>query len=50
VARPPIEVADVLNRHGDAYLARHRGHLGLGQLKVISAIRAEPARGSAQRS
>ena len=40
MARPSIEVADVLNRHGDAFLARHRGHLSLGQLKVISAIRA----------
>jgi hypothetical protein len=40
VARPHLEVADVLNQHGDAYVARHRGHLSRGQLKVISAIRA----------
>ncbi len=40
MARPLIEVADVLNRHGDAFVARHRGHLSLGQLKVMSAIRA----------
>ena len=40
MARPSIEVSDVLNRHGDAFLARHRGHLSLGQLKVMSAIRA----------
>src|SRR3954470_15342528 len=40
MARPDLEVADVLNAHGDAYLARHRGHLSRGQLKVISAIRA----------
>jgi Transposase zinc-binding domain len=40
VARPPLEVADVLNAHGDAYIARHRGHLSRGQLKVMSAIRA----------
>ena len=40
VARPPLEVADVLNRHGDGFVARHRGHLSLGQLKVMSAIRA----------
>src|SRR3954463_5506204 len=40
MARPHLEVADVLNAHGDAYLARHRGHLSRGQLKVISAIRA----------
>ena len=40
VARPRLEVADVLNRHGDGFVARHRGHLSLSQLKVITAIRA----------
>src|SRR6187200_3100329 len=40
MARSHLEVADVLNAHGDAYVARHRGHLSRGQLKVISAIRA----------
>ena len=40
MARPHLEVADVLNAHGDAYVARHRGHLSRGQLKVMSAIRA----------
>src|SRR3982750_557586 len=40
MARPHLEVADVLNVHGDAYVARHRGHLSRGQLKVMSAIRA----------
>jgi Putative transposase/Transposase zinc-binding domain len=40
VARPRLEVADILNAHGDAYVAHHRGHLSRGQLKVISAIRA----------
>jgi len=39
VSRPGLEIADVLNRHGDDYLRRHAGHLSLGQLKVISAIR-----------
>ena len=39
MARPALEIADILNRHGDAYLRRHAGHLSLGQLKVISAIR-----------
>jgi hypothetical protein len=38
VARPHLEVADILNRHGDAFLARHR--LSRGQLKVMGAIRA----------
>jgi Putative transposase/Transposase zinc-binding domain len=40
MARPHLEVADVLNAHGDAYVARHPGHLSRGQLKVMSAIRA----------
>ncbi|WP_324134754.1 IS91 family transposase [Bosea sp. (in: a-proteobacteria)] len=38
MARPALEVADILNRHGEAYLARHR--LSRGQLKVMGAIRA----------
>ena len=38
MARPPLEVADILNRHGEAFLARHR--LSRGQLKVMGAIRA----------
>ncbi len=37
MARPSLEVADILNRHGEAYLARHR--LSRGQLKVMGAIR-----------
>ncbi len=40
MARSLLEVADVLNQHGDAFVARHRGHLSLGQLKVMTAIRA----------
>ncbi|HEX3191884.1 MAG TPA: transposase zinc-binding domain-containing protein, partial [Streptosporangiaceae bacterium] len=40
MARPPLEVADIFAAHGDAYVARHRGHLSRGQLKVMSAIRA----------
>ncbi len=38
MARPSLEVADILNRHGEAYLARHR--LSRGQLKLMGAIRA----------
>lgn len=38
MARPSLEVADILNRHGEAHLARHR--LSRGQLKVMGAIRA----------
>ncbi len=40
MARPSLEIADVLSRHGDDFVARHRGHLSLGQLKVMTAIRA----------
>ncbi|MFO1114246.1 MAG: IS91 family transposase [Beijerinckiaceae bacterium] len=40
MARPRLEVADVFRRHGEAYLAAHAGRLSLGQLKVVSAIRA----------
>jgi hypothetical protein len=40
MARPVLEVADILERHGDAYLDRHRGTLSLGQMKAVSAIRA----------
>jgi hypothetical protein len=40
MARPSLEVADILRAHGDAYLSAHAGHLSLGQLKVVSAIRA----------
>lgn len=36
--RPPLEVADILNQHGDQYRADHRGHLSLGQLQVMSAL------------
>ena len=40
MARPSLEVADILDAHGDAFIAHHRGHVSLGQLKVMSAIRA----------
>ena len=39
MARPALEVADILRVHGDAYARAHAGHLSLGQLKVMSAIR-----------
>jgi hypothetical protein len=38
VARPVLEVADILNRHGDAFLAYQRP--SRGQMKVMGAIRA----------
>jgi hypothetical protein len=36
--RPPLEVADILRAHGEAYRRTHAG--SLGQLKVMSAIEA----------
>ena len=33
-------MADILNRHGEAYRRAHAGHLSLSQLKVMSAIEA----------
>jgi len=38
VPKPSLEVADILNAHGDVYRRMHRGHLSLGQLQVMSAI------------
>jgi len=38
VARPALEVADILLRHGADFRARHAGHISLAQLKVMSAI------------
>lgn len=38
--RPPLEVADILRAHGEAFRRAHAGRLSLGQLKVMSAIEA----------
>ena len=38
MARPALEVADILHAHGAAFRAAHAGHLSLAQLKVMSAI------------
>ena len=38
MARPTLEVADILREHGAAFRAARAGHLSLGQLKVMSAI------------
>lgn len=38
--RPSLEVADIFARFGDAYRKTHKGHLSLGQLKVMSAIQS----------
>jgi hypothetical protein len=38
VGRPALEVADIFREHGPAWRDAQRGHLSLGQLKVMSAI------------
>jgi hypothetical protein len=37
VGQPALEVADIFRIHGPAWRAAQRGHLSLGQLKVMSA-------------
>ena len=36
--RPVLEVADIFRDHGPAWRDANRGHVSLGQLKVMSAI------------
>ena len=36
--RPALEVADIFRVHGPAWRQQERGHLSLGQLKVMSAV------------
>jgi hypothetical protein len=36
--RPAVEVADIFRDHGPAWRDANRGHVSLGQLKVMSAI------------
>jgi hypothetical protein len=38
VQRPALEVADIFRAHGPTLRQHQRGHLSLGQLKVMSAI------------
>jgi len=38
MTRPALEVADIFHSHGPAWRQAQRGHLSLGQLKVMSAI------------
>jgi hypothetical protein len=38
MARPALEVADILRDHGCAWRDANQGHVSLGQLKVMSAI------------
>ncbi len=38
MGQPALEVADIVRVHGNAWRRAQRGHLSLGQLKVLSAI------------
>ncbi|MGH6893527.1 MAG: IS91 family transposase, partial [Dongiaceae bacterium] len=38
MSRPALEVADIFRDHGAAWREANRGHVSLGQLKVMSAI------------
>ena len=38
MGQPALEVADIFRVHGPAWRAVQRGHVSLGQLKVMSAI------------
>ena len=38
MSRPALEVADIFRDHGAAWRRANRGHVSLGQLKVMSAI------------
>ena len=38
MVRPALEVADIFRDHGPAWRDANRGHMSLGQLKVMSAI------------
>ena len=38
MGRPSLEVADIFRDHGAAWREANRGHVSLGQLKVMSAI------------
>ena len=38
MARPDLEVADIFRDHGPAWREANRGHVSLGQLKVMGAI------------
>jgi hypothetical protein len=40
VPRPKLEIADVFRRYGPAWRQANKGHVGLSQLKVMSAIAA----------
>jgi len=38
MARPALEIADVFRDHGPAWRLANAGHIGLGQMKAMTAI------------
>ena len=38
MTRPQLEIADIFRHHGQQWRDTHQGHVGLSQLKVMSAI------------
>ena len=40
MSRPSLEVADIFRAHGAAWRGANNGHVSLGQLKVMSAIKS----------
>src|SRR3954447_24888618 len=42
MARPPLEVADILNAYGDAYIAHHRGHLSRVHASSLCVPKTSP--------
>ena len=38
MSRPALEIADIFRDHGAAWREANRGHVSLGQLKVMTAI------------
>jgi len=40
VNRPRLEVADIVRRHGPAYLQSRAGHVGRGERRILAALAA----------
>ena len=38
MSRPALEIADIFRDHGAAWRRANRGHVSIGQLKVMNAI------------
>lgn len=44
MSQSQLEIADIFRTHGVAWRADNKGHIGLSQMKVMSAMRALPQR------